>query len=90
MVQAEFAAVLTRRRFCEVVGIHKTTLRRWEAAGVVVPRTETIMGSPTKVFEREDVVFGRRLVELLHQESGTVSVVDAARTIRERPRRSGG
>jgi hypothetical protein len=84
LVQAEFAAVLTRRRYCELVGIHATTLRRWEAAGVVNPRLETIMKIPTFVFERDDVAFGRRLVTLLSERSGTMSVVEAAAQVRER------
>lgn len=84
LVQAEFAAALTRRRYCELVGIHATTLRRWEKAGVVTPRLETIMRIPTRVFERDDVAFGRRLVTLLSGRSGTMSVVEAAAQLRER------
>lgn len=84
LVQAEFAAALTRRRYCELVGIHATTLRRWESAGVVTPRLETIMKIPTFVFERDDVAFGRRLVMLLSERSGTISVGEAAAQLRER------
>ncbi len=84
LVQAEFAAALTRRRFCELVGVHPTTLRRWEAAGVLSPRLETIMRSPTYVFDREDVTFGRRLVVALQEGSGKISVEEAARQVRER------
>lgn len=83
MVQAEFAAALTRRRFCELVGIHSTTLRRWEAAGVVTPKLETIMRSPTYVFARVDVAFGRRLVALLQEQSGRISLIEAAEQLRD-------
>lgn len=84
LVQAEFAAALTRRRYCELVGIHATTLRRWEAAQVVAPRLEQIMRIPTYVFEREDVAFGRRLVATLSAQSGKMSLAEAAAELRRR------
>lgn len=83
LVQAEFAAVLTRRRYCELVGIHATTLRRWEAAGVVTPTLETVMRIPTNVFDRKDVAFGCRLVEMLSEQSGRLSLAHAAAVLRE-------
>lgn len=82
LVQAEFAAVLTRRRYCELVGIHATTLRRWEAAGIVTPQLETVMRTPTNVFARADVAFGRRLTAMLAEHSGTLSLGEAAARLR--------
>lgn len=82
-MQAEFGAVLTRRRFCELVGIHATTLRRWEKAGVVRPRLESILNSPTYVFERNDVAFGRRLAGVLAERAGSVTLSAAAEIVRK-------
>jgi DNA-binding transcriptional MerR regulator len=82
LVRAEFAAALTRRRFCEIVGIHEMTLKRWEREEVVSPRTEVILNSPTRVFAPEDVTFGKRLIALLRERSGTLSLREAAALIR--------
>ncbi|HKG03135.1 MAG TPA: hypothetical protein VKB03_08125 [Conexibacter sp.] len=83
LVRAEFAAALTRRRYCEIVGIHDMTLKRWERAGVLQPRTQVILNSPTRVFVPEDVAFGKRLIGVLRERSGTVSLVEAAELVRE-------
>lgn len=83
LVQAEFASVVTRKRYCEVVGIHPTTLKRWEAAGVVRPSLKKVMNSPTRVFTPEDVRFGKRLVAALRSSPGKLSVQDAARAVEQ-------
>jgi hypothetical protein len=85
LVRAEFAAALTRRRYCEIVGIHEMTLKRWERAGVLSPRTEVILNSPTRVFAPEDVMFGKRLIGVLRERSGTLNLVEAASLVRGRP-----
>jgi hypothetical protein len=85
-VKASFGAVLTRRRFAELVGVSTTTVRRWEMAGIVAPRLEVVLGSPTKVFQPTDVEFGRRLAALIRRHPGEFSLTDAA----ERVRRPGG
>jgi DNA-binding transcriptional MerR regulator len=81
-VQREFARAITRRRFCELVGIHQTTLEKWERRGIVVPRLETILNSPTRVFNERDVEFGRRLIVLLRERQGMLSLEEAARLAR--------
>jgi hypothetical protein len=83
LVRAEFAAALTRRRYCEIVGIHEMTLKRWERAGVLSPRTEVILNSPTRVFLPEDVGFGKRLIGVLRERSGTLSLTEAAALVRD-------
>ena len=81
-VKASFGAVLTRRRFAELVGISTTTVRRWETAGVVVPRLEVVLGSPTKVFRPIDVEFGRRLASMIRRHPGEFSLGEAAERVR--------
>jgi hypothetical protein len=83
IVKAEFASALTRRRYCEIVGIHETTLRRWEKTGLVKPTVQTILNSPTMIFAAEEVSFGKRLVELLRRRAGTISLVEAAEIVRQ-------
>lgn len=80
-VKAEFDSAITRRRYAELVGIHATTLQKWERHGVVKPRLATILNSPTRVFTNEDVEFGKKLIALLRQRPGELSVKDAARKI---------
>jgi len=82
LVSSEFAAVLTRRRFCELVGIHKTTLRRWEAAGVVRPEMQSVLSIRTAVFPEADVTIGREIVRLLAENSGRLSLKEAAEIAR--------
>ena len=82
-----FAAAITRRRFCELVGIHKTTLRRWEEAGIVTPRMVPILGIDTWVFEEADVELGSGIADLVRQAPGQVSLQDAARLVRAELRR---
>jgi hypothetical protein len=81
-VRATFGAALTRRRFAELVGISPTTVRRWELAGIVRPRREAILGSPTWVFDPADVEFGRRLISLLRRRSGELALEEAAEIVR--------
>lgn len=85
-MRAEFASALTRTRYCEIVGIHETTLRRWEKAGIVRPSIQTILKSPTRVFTADDVSFGKRLVEVLRRHRGTASLVEAAEMVRQQRR----
>lgn len=86
IVRAEFASALTRTRYCEIVGIHETTLRRWEKAGIVRPAIQTILKSPTRVFTTDEVRFGKRLVEMLRRHRGTVSLAEAAEMVRSQRR----
>jgi hypothetical protein len=66
------------------VGIHPTTLRRWEGAGVVTGGRKTILGSPTTVFNEADVELGRRLIAALRERPGELSLTAAARIARSR------
>ena len=77
-VKAEFEEAITRRRYCELVGIHATTLKKWERERVVEPELIEILNSPTRVFTQADVRFGRRLIKLLKAHPGEFSVADAA------------
>jgi len=81
-VRADFAALITRRRYCELVGIHGTTLRKWEQRGLVRPELVEVMNSPTRVFTEEDVDFGRRIIGLLRSRPGEISIEEAARALR--------
>lgn len=85
-MSAIFGAKLTRRRFAELVGVNPTTVRRWELAGIVSPRREEILGSPTWVFDPDDVEFGRRLIALLRLRSGELDLSEAAEIVRRRRR----
>jgi DNA-binding transcriptional MerR regulator len=64
-----------------LVGIHATTLRKWEKQGIVAPSLVTILNSPTRVFTDEDVAFGRRLIAMLRERPGELSVGEAARLL---------
>ena len=81
-VKEQFESALTRHRFCELVGINATTLRKWEKLGVVEPRLEVILNSPTRVFTRQDVSFGKSLIALLRRSPGRYSVKEAADQVR--------
>jgi len=78
MVSREFASVITRNRFCELVGIHRTTLRRWEAAGVVRPQMGAVLGVRTAIYSKADVELGREIVRLLEANPGRLSLRQAA------------
>ena len=80
-VQREFSAAITRRRFCELVGMHPKTLKRWERLGVVEGQLVPILNSPTRVFSESDVRFGKSLIALLRSRPGELSVAEAARTL---------
>lgn len=82
-VRNHFAAVITRKAYCDLVGIHPTTLRRWERLGVVTGRSETVLSSPTTTFTEADVTFGRRVVALLRERPGQLSLAEAAAIARE-------
>lgn len=82
-----FEQVITRKRFCELVGIHSNTLKRWESMGVVDPRLVHVARVPTRVFSDKDVAFGRRLIGLLRSRSGEISIADAAEQVRHGPRK---
>jgi DNA-binding transcriptional MerR regulator len=86
-VRREFEAALTRRRFSKAVGIHPTTLRRWESAGIVQPKLETILGIPTFIYSEEDVRLGKSIVRILREGTGTVSLEEAATIARRRRQR---
>jgi hypothetical protein len=81
-VKRAFDDVLTRRRYAERVGIHATTLRRWKTAGVVSPTRTEILGIPTLIYTEDDVEIGRRVVQLLAEHAGVMSLEQAAETAR--------
>lgn len=75
---AAFAGPITRRRFCELVRIHRTTLiKRWEPVGVVSPKLQAIRGIDTWVFNADDVAVGKRVVDILQQHPGQMSAAQA-------------
>lgn len=80
-VQRAFAGALTRRVFAERVGIHMTTVRRWEALGVVTPTRQAVLGIPTLIFTEADVEFGMALAQLLKKRPGELSLEQAARLV---------
>src|SRR4051812_28042269 len=85
VVREEFDQALTRKRFCELVGIHLSTLRRWEQAGVVKPTLRRILNIPTWIFAPDDVDFGRQLIKLLRDRPGELALGEAAAAVRARP-----
>jgi hypothetical protein len=78
VVKEQFDSAITRRVYCELVGIHASTLAKWEKRGVVRPQMEVILNSPTRVFTLEDVELGRAVVEVLRESPGVHSVSEAA------------
>lgn len=84
-MQREFRSVMTRRRYCETVGIHPTTLRRWESEGILAPSSTRVMNLRTNVFSSEDVAFGKKLIALLRKRPGELSLAQAAELIRRTP-----
>lgn len=77
-VAREFDRVITRKQFTARVGIHANTLARWERAGIIAPELQVVMGSPTRVFTNDDVRFGRRLITLLRDRPGELTLAAAA------------
>ncbi len=73
--------MITRRRFCELVGVHPTTLKKWEKRGLVQPELAIVMNSPTRVFTDADVQWGRTLIALLRSRPGELSVEEAAKCL---------
>lgn len=80
-VKREFESVITRRRYCELVGIHATTLKKWEKLGVLKPALVPVLNSPTRVFTDDDVEFGKRLLGQLRSHAGLISVEQAAQEV---------
>lgn len=78
-----FAQNLTRRVFAERVGIHATTLRRWEKQRIIEPQLSIVLGSPTMIYTEADVAFGQALVRVLAQHRGQLSVLQAAQIVRK-------
>ncbi len=74
--------MLTRKTFAERVGVHMTTVRRWEALGIVTPTRETVLGIPTMVYTEADVVFGKALTQVLAEQPGLLSLTEAAEVVR--------
>lgn len=81
---AAFDAVITRKRYCALVGIHPTSLKRWLAAGVVRPRKDVVQGVETWVFSNADVELGKQIARLLRDNQGKMSVAQAAQLARGR------
>lgn len=91
-VRDAFGDALTRRVFAAQVGIHLTTVRRWEALGIVKPELRTVLRIPTLIFSEGDVLLGQAIVELLRSNRGTMSLEQAAAIARgtsQRPRDRG-
>lgn len=84
MIQERFKSVLTRKQFCVAVGIHPTTLKRWEAAKVVQPARQSVGGIATMVFDEAEVQIGQEIVRLLGANLGRMSAVEAARIARRK------
>lgn len=87
-VQEAFAKVITRRAFADRVGIHATTLRRWETDGIVTPDLVPVLGIRTMVFTETDVAFGRAVKQRLEERPGRLSVREAAAQVREQHKTS--
>lgn len=85
-IKASFAQAITRDRYCELVGIHRTTLRRWEKEGVIQPTLVPIRNIPTHTFTPGDVAIGQRIAALLREGPAGLSLVQAA----DRARKEGG
>jgi len=81
-VKRAFEEALTRRVFAKRVGIHPTTVRRWEALGIVTPKRETVLGIPTLTFTEADVEFGKALIRILAARPGELTLHQAADLVR--------
>ena len=73
-----FAEHITRKRFCDQVGIHRNTLKKWEKLGIVEPQFVEILKSRTAVFNQEDVERGKQIAALIADNAGTLTVKQAA------------
>lgn len=78
LTRQKFAEQITRNRFCEEVGIHRNTLKKWESQGIVTPTFVEILRSRTAVFEPSDVERGKRIARLIADNVGTMSIRRAA------------
>lgn len=86
-VKQAFTEALTRRVFAERVGVHLTTVRRWEALAIVTPKRQTVLNIPTLIFDEADVQVGRAVVELLRDHRGTMTLQQASEIVkRQGPR----
>lgn len=74
MTRQKFAENITRSRFCEEVGIHRNTLKKWEKLGVVKPSFALILKSRTAVFSQDDVERGKRIASLIRDNPGGMTV----------------
>lgn len=83
MTRKKFAESITRRRFCEEVGIHRNTLKKWEQLGIVKPGFEEILKSRTAVYMPDDVERGKRIATLIADNFGTMSIKRAAEIVDE-------
>jgi len=84
-VRRAFAETLTRRVFAERLGIHATTLKRWEKQRIVEPQMSAVLGIPTMIYTEADVAFAEALVRVLAQHRGQLSVLQAAQIVRKEP-----
>lgn len=82
-VAEAFRSAITRKTFANRLGMHTTTVRRWEALGIVHPQQKEVLGIPTMVFSEKDVERGRAIVALLGAHQGTMSLKQAALVIDE-------
>ena len=78
LTRKAFAEHITRKRFCDEVGIHRNTLKKWEKLGIVEPQFLEILKSRTAVFEQKDVERGKQIATLIADNAGTLTVKQAA------------
>jgi hypothetical protein len=69
-----------RERYCELVRIHRSTLSRWIAEGVLTP--ETAGAHERQVFSENDVRFGRALAIMLRKYRGTHALWEMVEVVR--------
>lgn len=80
-VKQKFAEHITRSYFCDAVGIHRNTLKKWEKLGIFTPGFTKILNIRTAVYSAEDVERGKRIAALIADNFGTMSVKRAAEMV---------
>lgn len=84
--RSKFAEKITRTRFCEEVGIHRNTLKKWEKLGVVRPWFTDILKTRTAIYDQKDVERGKEIAALIRDNPGemtlrrAVAIVDGQET----------
>jgi hypothetical protein len=71
---------IDRTRYCEIVGINRSTLSRWVNQGAITPDTAGL--HYRQVFTEDDVAFGWQLICVLNAYRGQYALWEAVEIVR--------